>query len=240
LQSKITISARDLGKIRLLDFCPRCFWFTYNFPILDPHPFRSPLPGIISILDAYIKQVVNLTFSTKKQLPKWLTQILNELKVIEILQPRKWQVKIENFILTGVPDAIWKIEDDSIFIADYKVAQLTQAQDALFPLYETQLKAYAYLAQKNGYKVSRLALIYIQPQRYREEPQRLLNITADQFALYFNCNVKFIESWESKEIEDMVCELGNILAQTSPPASKENCKGCVSLKEWFDNMKNLI
>ncbi|MEO0119605.1 MAG: hypothetical protein ABIK60_03590, partial [candidate division WOR-3 bacterium] len=67
-----------------------------------------------------------------------------------------------------------------------------------------------------------------------------LNITADQFALYFNCDIKFIESWEPKEIEDMVCELGNILAQTSLPASKENCKGCVSLKEWFDNMKNLM
>jgi len=240
LQGKITINARDLGKVRMADFCPRCFWFTSHFPLPASHPFRSPLPGIISTLDAYIKQVVNSTFSQKGQLPEWLTQALGGLVVTETLQPQRWQVEVRDFILTGEPDAIWKLGDGSVFIADYKVAQLTQAQDALFPLYEAQLKAYAYLAERNGYKVSGLALVYLQPQRYRDEPQRLVEVTADQFALHFTCAVKPIESWKPEEVEEMVCELGNILVQSSPPDSKGNCKGCVSLKEWIDNMKGLV
>lgn len=208
---------------------PKVLWFTSHFPLSASHPFRSPLPGIISTLDAYIKQVVNSTFFQKGQLPDWLTQALGEIEVIETLQPQRWQAEVKGFVLIGEPDAVWKLGDGSVFITDYKVAQLTQAQDALFPLYEAQLKAYAYLAEKNGRRVSGLALVYLQPQRYRDEPQRLVEITADQFTLHFTCAVKPIESWKPEEVEGMVCEVGNILVRSSPPDSKGNCKGCLTV-----------
>lgn len=88
-----------------------------------------------------------------------------------------------------------------------------------FPLYEARLKAYAYLAEKNGHKVSKLALIYLQPQRYANKPDKLAEINAERFVL-LDCAVKFDERWSLSEVEEMVVEVGSILRQQSTPAGK--------------------
>ncbi|MCX7643124.1 MAG: PD-(D/E)XK nuclease family protein [Armatimonadetes bacterium] len=240
MRSSITVNARDLGRTRMENFCPRCFWFTARFPLTGDHPFSSHMPGIVSTLDAYAKQVVNSTFAQTRKLPEWLSHHLGKIEVVEILKPKRWRVEVGEVELVGEPDALWKLSDGSLFIADYKTAQLSENQKALFPLYEAQLKAYAYLAEKNGHKVSKLALIYLQPQRYANKPDKLAEINAERFVLHFDCAVKFVEGWSLSEVEEMVVEVGSILRQQSPPDGKENCAGCESLKGWFAKLRDWI
>lgn len=68
-----------------------------------------------------------------KDLPKWVKEHLSEFEVVETIKPNKERVIFENFELSGEPDAIWRLKDGSIFIADYKNAQLTDAQKTCFP-----------------------------------------------------------------------------------------------------------
>ncbi|MCS7224854.1 MAG: PD-(D/E)XK nuclease family protein [Armatimonadetes bacterium] len=239
MAKKIVITARDLGRTKMENFCARCFWFTYHFPLPSDHPFRSPMPGIVSTLDSYIRRVVSVTYSEKRSLPDWLANALSGMKVIDVLEPKRWEARVGDFSLVGQPDAIWKLPDDSVFIVDYKTAQLTPSQEALFPLYEAQLKAYGYLAQGNGHTVSGLALVYLQPQPYRDDPDKLLQVSSEQFTLHFDCVVKQVGSWTREEVEDMVYALGSILSQNRPPDGRDQCKGCTSLSNWLEGIDEL-
>jgi hypothetical protein len=65
---QVTLSSSEIGKPLLEEFCSRCFWFTKKFPLVDKHPFRSPMSGIVNITDKYVKDVV-----------RWHVQKLNLL-----------------------------------------------------------------------------------------------------------------------------------------------------------------
>jgi hypothetical protein len=153
---KITLSPSEIGKPLLEDFCPRCFWFTKKFPIKDTHPFSSPMAGLLSIADKYVKDVVEWHVQKLNQLPTW---ILNQLKRyyphldfdnIRLIKSTTWQVSLFNgaCLLKGKPDEIIEFSDGSLFIIDYKTAALTESQAKLKPHYSAQLNAYAYLANK--------------------------------------------------------------------------------------------
>jgi ATP-dependent exoDNAse (exonuclease V) beta subunit len=44
-----------------------------------------------------------------------------------------------------MPDDVFELEDSTYHIVDYKTARLTETQDELFPKYEVQINAYAYI-----------------------------------------------------------------------------------------------
>ena len=152
------ISAKDLGKLDMPDFCPRCFW-------MERHLGSSPsiFPGIFSTLDALTKRNVHGCFSENKTFPSWLS-VPNAVEVEEGDIYFKLPIKDKGWILVGKPDDIFKLEDGTYHIVDYKTAKYTGRQDELFPMYKVQLNAYAYLAEKYGLEpVSKLSLIYCQP-----------------------------------------------------------------------------
>lgn len=232
----LNLNARDLGRVRMSDFCPRCFWFTSKFPLRFANPFRSPMPGIVSILDSHIKHAVKSSFLQRKELPHWLAAKLGGIKIVDVLQPQKWEITIDDVILRGEPDALWKLHDSSLFIADFKVAQMNENQKALFPLYEAQLKAYAYLAERHGHTVSRLALIYLQPEKDEGNSYSVAESSVKQLILGFECIVKDVTEWRPEEIEEMVQEAKSILIQPSPPEGRKNCKRCEELKKWLESL----
>jgi len=152
------ISAKDLGKLDMLDFCPRCFW-------MERHLGSSPsiFPGIFSTLDALTKRNVHGCFSENKTFPSWLS-VPGAVEVEESDIYFKLPIKDRGWILVGKPDDIFKLEDGTYHIVDYKTAKYTGRQDELFPMYKVQLNAYAYLAKEYGFEpVSKLSLIYCQP-----------------------------------------------------------------------------
>lgn len=150
--TKITLSPSEIGKPLLEDFCPRCFWFTKKFPIKDKHPFSSPMAGILSIADKYVKDVVKWHLQNLNQLPTWILNQLQtfyphlDFKNIRLIRPTSWRVSLFDgaCLLSGQADEIIEFSDGSLFIIDYKTAALTDYQIKLRPLYEAQLNAYAY------------------------------------------------------------------------------------------------
>lgn len=209
----IQIKASLLGKLKMKDFCPKCLWLSYHFPIKGEHTFSSPMPGIVSIIDSHIKHLVNSIFKLERNLPIWLKESLKEIEIIKPLPVKNWEARIDDYLLNGAPDSIWMLSDESLFIADYKTARLSEAQETLFPLYEAQLNAYAYLAERDGHKVSGLALIYLQPQSYKENPAIYGEIIKKRFILHFECFIKPVNIWGPSEVENLVREVGKILIQ---------------------------
>ena len=160
--SVVQISARNLGALMMPSFCPRCFWIQQHAHKL---PFQIPMPGIFSSIDAYTKKVVHGFIDRNGHFPQWLS----DLGVVGYRNPphysrffildREFGIK-----LTGVPDGIFVRPDGSHVIADYKTARFTEKQDQLFPLYEVQLNAYAYIGVRAGFDpVSGLYLVYAEP-----------------------------------------------------------------------------
>ncbi|MBU4351138.1 PD-(D/E)XK nuclease family protein [Patescibacteria group bacterium] len=215
-----TISAKDLGKLALLDFCPRCFW-------LERHFGKPPsiFPSIFSIIDSLTKKSVQTAFSQTEKLPAWL-----ELDNVSEVEGNDFLFKLpvdEGWILIGYPDDIFKLEDNSYHIVDYKTAKFTDRQDELFPMYKVQLNAYAFLAEKYGLKpVSKLSLVYCQPKEELENCQEF-KLSFDIYQLAVELDLEMVGYLLKKARE--------IVSLTEPPVPAHNCKG---ICEWLEKIIN--
>lgn len=167
---QIRISAKNLGAFALPDFCPRCGWIKLHCPNL---PFQI-FPGIFNSIDSYSKKITNLHFAKHNKTPVWLSDFGEIGNPIKAPQHSKFNILDEEtaILLTGSPDEMLRKSDGSHFIIDYKTAKFTGTQDELFPMYEAQLNAYAYIGDRCGFKpVVGLGLVYYEP---------LTDITTDE------------------------------------------------------------
>jgi hypothetical protein len=81
-----------------------------------------------------------------------------------------WHARGQDILLTGTPDGVLTHSDRSLTIVDYKVARLTNLQDALYGQYEAQLEGYATIAERIGFgSVAGLALVYTEPMTAPED-----------------------------------------------------------------------
>lgn len=245
--NKISLSPSEIGKPLLEDFCPRCFWFTKKFPIKDKHPFSSPMAGLLSIADKYVKDVVKWHVQVLNQLPTW---ILNQLKNfyphldfenIRLIRPTSWRVSLFDgaCLLSGQADEIIEFSDGSWFIIDYKTAALTESQAKLRPHYSAQLNAYAYLANKKlGKPVIGLALVYLDPEYKNLNDEVLLYRTKEQFLFGFNPTVVPVKLMDNEWVEELCQTLFEILSLDSPPEGRSNCEGCNLLQDWLNKISS--
>jgi hypothetical protein len=242
--AEVRINARDLGQVLLDNFCERCFWFTRKFPLSQNHPFASPMPGIVSQADTYIKRVVNTHLQRTGSLPSWLIDALKnsfpdlDFRSVRFVNTVGWQFSLfeARCVLAGEADAIWEFPDEGWFIADYKMASITQTQKRLLPLYQAQLNAYAYLAQQLQKKaVIGLALIYFEPEHNVQAVNDLdlLQRTKGQMMLGFRCTVVPVNLHPTNWVEELCRRVFSILSLTTPPTGKEGCQGCQVLLEWL-------
>jgi len=214
-----SIGAKDLGNLAVTSFCPRCFWFERHF---GPFPMR--FPGIFSVLDSVSKKSVSRSFFQRKKLPGWLPipdviEVLSLEKVgkVEAYQNRKYLVvlhKESGWILKGTPDNVFKLQDGTIHIVDYKTARFTPMQNELYPLYEVQLNSYALLAHK--LPVSKLSLVYCEPNAELEND---LN-----FNLKFSPKIVPVKL-NTKIIPELLKKAREIVDQETPPQPQLNCRG---------------
>jgi len=244
---EVRINARDLGQVLLDNFCERCFWFTRKFPLSQNHPFASPMPGIVSQVDAYAKRVVSTHWQSNGVLPSWLTNALSgsfaglNFRSVRPINPTRWRLSLfgNRCELVGEADAIWEFPDGSWFIADYKTASWTQTQQNLLPLYEAQLNAYAYLAQQKFHKtIVGLALIYSEPEHNIPNASQLLQRTGGQMMLGFKCIVVPVPLKPTIWVRHLCWRVFQILSSPSPPTGKQNCQGCQALASWWGGIKN--
>lgn len=222
-QNKLKIiSAKDLGWLKLPDFCPRCFW-------IERHIGKPPavFPGIFSTLDAVSKRSAHRSFLENNKVPGWLP-IADAVEVEEEETYFKLPVKFGNWILVGKPDDIFRTKYDTYHIVDYKTAKFTARQDELLPLYEVQLNCYAYLASQYGFDpVTHLSLIYCQPDECLDNDEEF-KLGFKTFHLSIDLNLGIVQ--------ELLLKAREILNQAKPPSAAGNCKG---LCLWVDKVITL-
>lgn len=219
-QNKLkVISAKDLGKLNLPDFCPRCFW-------IERHMDKPPavFPGIFASIDGVTKRSTHRSFLQRRSSPGWLP-IADLAEVEEGDIYFKLPVESGEWILVGKPDDIFRSKDGAYHIVDYKTAKFTEHQDELFPLYEVQLNCYAFLAQKYGLEpVTKLSLIYCEPNEELDDDEGF-KLSFNTYKLEVDLNLDIVHT--------LLIKAREIVDQAEPPLSGNNCKG---LCRWVDKI----
>lgn len=219
------ISAKNLGAIALPTFCPRCFWL--KLKLGNKLPWQN-FPGIFSHIDAYTKQVTNHWFTQTGSAPPWLKPFGDLVESIEPPHWSKFSVTDEEtgVQLRGVPDHLFRAKDGSFVIIDNKTARFTQGQDALLPLYQIQLNAYAWIAERKGLApVSKIGLVYIEPQNEMDAGIGQV----DGFTMPFKARSIEVCLDSDKLIRPLFRIFRMLHEMTSPPKGRLACMDCKSL-----------
>jgi hypothetical protein len=223
MSGTITISAKNLGALAMPDFCPRCFWVQMHS---KGFPYQI-FPGIFSSIDAYGKRVVHGWFDRNKCAPAWLAGLGDVEGYREPPHYRKFSITDAKagVILRGTPDGILAMRDGSFLISAH--------QDALFPMYATQLNAYAVIGEQRGFRpVSGLALVYTEPVTDDAAAARDRNHSDAGFAMEFTAHIQMVEL-APQTIPELLAKVRTIYDYERPPQSRRGCKNC-------DLLQNLI
>jgi len=221
----LQISGKNLGELASPDFCERCFWTRTK--LANKLPYQI-FPGIFSSIDSYSKKVVHGHFDGHGVAPIHLAALGEVEGYINPPSHQKFRLLNEeaDVLLTGAPDAMFRMRGGSILVADYKTARYTGGQDAMTPIYAVQLNAYAYIAERLGMgSVSGLALIYYEPETEPEHAVDAANRTDHGFRLGFAATVKPIPL-SLDRIPILMCQAAEIYSRPTPPFGRLGCKDC--------------
>jgi hypothetical protein len=216
------ISAKNLGRYAMPDFCPRCEWIRLHAKKLPYQIF----PGIFSTIDAYTKKIVHGWIDRKAG-----SEMLKKYKVTGYQKAPHWsKFRMETkygIMLSGAVDDIWTC-DGGIVIPDYKTAKYTENADKLLPMYKTQLNGYAKIAEATGLgKVLAIPLVYMEPQT----DQGFVDLNS-QHDNDWNMTFwpKVLELELDIESIDPLLEKARALYDGSIPDPTEGCKDCAALE----------
>lgn len=230
----LTISAATLGSLAMPDFCPRCFWIKLK---CDRLPFQIPMPGVFSSIDSYIKDSVLRYYEQEGELPGWFPDIGEVQRIEEIPSYQKFSVTEpqSGATLRGTPDGVFRLKDGTFHIVDYKTARFTVAQSGLFPMYEVQLNAYAYIGNRTFFSpVSSISLIYLEPDTNLASNPDLLSRSKDYLMLGFTPKVKSVEIKPDSFIEGLLKQANQLNMEGMPPQHNPTCQDCKSLEKLFE------
>lgn len=220
----LRISAKTLGSLALPEFCPRCFWIQMRVRNLPYQIF----PGIFSSIDSYGKNVVHGWFDRHGTSPPWLGDLGDVLGYEKPPHHSKFYTldSETEVLLTGSPDGILVRADRSRLIIDYKTAKFTATQDHLFPMYEGQLNAYAYIGERRWKEpISGLALIYTEPVTDEATAQDDANMTPEGFRMPFRANILPVARSRGL-VPDLLKRAREIFDRDSPPSPTRECDNC--------------
>lgn len=230
MTEQIRISAKNLGDVALPNFCPRCFWVKLKSEFRLPYTI---FPGIFSSIDAYTKKVVHGWLDQEKSVPSWLSELGDIVGYKNPPHYSKFKVVDEttNILLRGTADGILVRPDDSHVVVDYKTAKFTNTQDELFPMYATQLNAYARMAENCGFSpVSGIAIIYFEPVTNEVGGE---NYNDDGFGMDFSSHVVPVDL-NTDSIAPLLAMTREIFEEATPPPSHGGCKDCEKLEVVLD------
>lgn len=229
MRELLRISGKNLGALALADYCERCAWLKLRLNHQMPY---SIFPGIFGSIDSYTKHIAHAWFDHHGRAPVWLAGLGDPVRYVEPPHWAVFQTVIEEYdvLLTGAPDGVFVLPDGTYLIADYKTARYTSGQDALLPMYEAQLNAYALIAERTGIgKVSRLGLVYFEPPICPAETCRDMNLHRDDgFLMQFTANVHEV-GLDKAGLDSLLAKARGLFDQTTCPAGRRCCKDCQKL-----------
>ena len=231
----LVISATELGYYDSWRFCPRCAWIRLHVKDL---PFQG-FPGIFSSIDRYNKLIVHNHFDREQRPPIWL-EALGETG--EYVNPPHWSAfKVEDSELgvtvRGEADGIFKLNDGSYVIVDYKTARYTEAQEGMFRAYRVQLNTYAFIAERMGLSpVSRLALVYMEPSTSEEAAREPSLVDSLGFVMGFRAKVVEVELRMERLVPPLLRKAKRIYDMDKPPAPGPKCRDCKALDGLIETL----
>jgi len=119
------LSVKTLGELMLKDFCPRCFWFKYHYPLKERHPHHIPFPRIFNDIDSYIKNVIRTAFNNP-DLILWFKDFKEAHNIVDMKKNMKYKITLGTITLSGIPDLIFILKNNNVFIVDFKTAKFTE------------------------------------------------------------------------------------------------------------------
>ena len=232
----LTISATVLGELAQPGFCSRCFWIKLRSRTLPYQIF----PGIFSSIDSYVKRLTHRHFQTTGKLPGWFPPVGDALSLEDVTSFTKFTITDpkSGVTLRGVPDDVLRLDGSTYHIVDYKTARLTPNAEGMYPRYEAQLNAYAYIGNRTVFSpVSGLSLIYLEPDTDVEGDPALLARSEEEFLLGFTPKLQIVEMKPDSYVENLLHLARELYERESPPAGNNGCRDCRAVEELMDLAK---
>ena len=232
----IQISAKNLGGLALPSFCPRCFWI--RLKCRHKLPFQA-FPGIFASIDSYSKKVTQTHFRQHGRLPQWFDGFGRLGTPIPVPGWSRFQMldRETNILVTGVPDEILRHATYGIWIGDYKTARFTNCQDALAPMYATQLNCYGLIAPKIGLgPVYGLGLLYYEPVTDPGIVNSDSLIKAGSFFMEFSPKIRHVKL-EPETIPPLLRRVREIADLSQSPPGRVGCADCDALQALIETTK---
>lgn len=233
------LSAKQLGELAMPDFCPKCYWMKARMKFQGPW---SSFPSIFSHIDSYSKAITQAHMAAFNGAPPpWLMKFgkLSEQIVSPHWSKFSFQDPATGVVLRGSPDEMFRLEDNTIAILDYKTARFTEHQDNLLPIYKVQLGVYRWLALKNTAafpaglgQTSVTGLLYYEPATHGATADML---RLDGFVMPFTANILPIQT-DLAQVESLLVEAKRLVQLPEPPTGRAGCKNC----QIIDHMKQLV
>ncbi|MCX7969576.1 MAG: hypothetical protein N3B10_13970 [Armatimonadetes bacterium] len=225
------IQAKQLGWLKMGDFCPRCLWLMLKHPLPDNSVYNSPPARIFRQFENFVQRSISQVMQQTKRLPSWLSSALETSfpsmpNVQEVCTQKTLSMRVGDAELIGRADILCRLDDGTFFIGDFK---LSQPSERYTPFYETQLNAYAFLTRRQlNLKVSRLALIYFELDEQSIAMPSIVGIMAP-----IKCIVQPVTVWSDDEVIMLLKQMVNLLSLDQPPEPSSNCCRCrQDLAQW--------
>lgn len=234
----LQLSARTVGALNDPGLCPGCYWIQVRARNL---PFQIPMPGVFASIDSYTKNLIHGSLESQGRLPAWVPKVGDVRSYVPKLHYSWFQCHDPEtaITLTGVPDDIFALADGDFHIVDYKTARITGGQDALLPLYEGQLNAYAYIAERLTKRdpltpVSGLSLVYFEPQTAVDDDLVLTLSDGDGLPLQFAPKRRPVQLRAEELIPALLGRARGLLDLEMVPDHKDGCKDALLLDQLLD------
>jgi hypothetical protein len=222
--SLIKISGKNLAQLNDPNCCHRCFQTLTGTS--HRRPF-SIFPGIFSTFDAMQKKHIREYLDRHGNLPAWMKLFADGTKPADTPHTLQYHDKETDILLVGIPDEVLVRNDKSLMLLDYKTARHTDKQDALLPLYQAQVNAYAWMLGKCDLgDVTLAGLVYFEPTGIRAG-------TADEC---FSMGWKMTEvpvDLDPKLTPKLLNLCRTISDMTEPAEQKEGCWDCGVLESML-------
>jgi hypothetical protein len=161
MRERTRISGSNLGVLASNEACRRCFWLMLL--IGSKFPYRFGFPGVMFSLDKLEKNIVEAAIEHNGAAPDWMGDLASAEPVFSN-KPLLCEHE-SGMTVTGIPDAVFLMPDNSLGLIDYKTARFRGPDDPLLIKYVVQLGVYTYLLEKtHEKKVSKAGLLYFQAE----------------------------------------------------------------------------
>ena len=186
-------------------------------------------PGIFSSIDRYNKLIVHSHFDREGRPPSWLQELGDAESYVPPPHWSKYSIVDERtgVTLRGEADGIFRMADGSYTIVDYKTSRYTPGQEAMLPLYDAQLNAYAYIGERQNLSpVSRLALVYMEPVTQETTASNPDMVDEERFSMGFKATIVPVDRRPDRLIPRLLDHAKAMYELQVPPNGSRGCKDC--------------